>query len=138
MSTSQEKYQFTTIWDGNKPSATPLEEARKYAHFKVADTETLEEVRDHIAHGLPKGLAIHERGLLAIEQIAHEEVPAGTLVQVVGWDVGWVLDEETDDEARTWLLEFAEFVRATLGDLAPPRQYSAPPAGPRRFFYPEA
>lgn len=144
---TESKTQLKTIWSSALPSPTALEEARKFVHFKVAGTESAEEVADLLTLGRASSESRDsltawkpedvQRGVCAVEEVAHGDLPAGTLVEAVSWDGGWVLDEDTDDGARAWLLEFVEFARAVLGDLAPPRQHPAPPAGPRRFFYPE-
>lgn len=130
----EEELEIVTVWD-DTPSPTALEEARKFVHFKVADTLDADEVRGNIIDFMD--LEVVLRGLEAVERIAHEPPEGASLAEVVKWDAGWMLPNDTEEEARLWLLEFAEFVREVLGEHAPPRKHPAEVPRPRRYFFPE-
>jgi hypothetical protein len=115
---------------------TRLEQARLFLQFRVADALSADEVRESSFRNLSPGMvAKHRESLEALEWLANETPDGVSLVDVVQWDANRMIDDE--QEARVWLLEFAEFVRDILGDQAPPRQYPIIVEGPRAFFFPQ-
>jgi hypothetical protein len=124
-----------SVWSENLDD---LELARKFVNFIVQDTATVEEVKDEsFKNRSPAMLEEYIKGLEAVEKIANESQQPGILFNIVGWDAGYMLPNDTEEEARLWLLEFAEFVRDVLRDREPPRKYPMEVFHPRCYFYPE-
>ena len=74
---------------------------------------------------LAHGTAVNDRtliaGLAGIEALlAEPPADEGALARMIGWEVGWVLPDESDAGARAWLRSLADMLREELGDRAPP------------------
>lgn len=103
------------------PPPPPLEAMRDLVGF-FADADSVEEVKRDLrrrAANNPRGLI---QGLNGIEAVlANPPAEEGVLSDIVAWEANWVLDDPSDEGAKQWLREVAEWVREALGDKAPPR-----------------
>ena len=108
----------------NAPPSPPLEEARKFLQFYWGDEGMLDAIRAQMKDTITFNPRSIVRGLQAIEALLVDPPPEGKLLDVVLWDANHPLDNPSEDLAKTWLREMAEFVRNVLGDKQPPRQTS--------------
>jgi hypothetical protein len=125
---------------------TRLDKARMFLQFRVADALSAEEVREVSFQNLSSSMVTkHCDSLEALEWLANETPKGVSLTEIVQWDANYVINSGTDEqkyperaeeEARVWMLEFAEFVRDILGDHAPHRTYPKPVFKERKYFFP--
>jgi hypothetical protein len=123
-----------------------LEQARRFIQFRVEDAESLQEITEERFTLTPNQIRKDVEGLKALEWLANETPKGVSLTEIVQWDANYVINSGTDElkypnraeqEARMWLLEFAEFVREILGEQAPHRTYPKPAIKTRQYFFPE-
>ena len=95
----------------NAPAEPHLEVTRDFLLTFCADMETMEEVKANIT-----GIAEHflRRCLAGLEGVLADPPPDDTLSKMVAWEVGWVLDDTSEEGARKWIGELAQLVRDSL------------------------
>lgn len=104
------------------PPDPPLEATRKFLLGYCADKISMEEIEADVARMVQiDGTRTLMAGLVGMEALlADFPTEPGTLENLVAWEVGWVLDDPSDEGVKRWLHELAQMLREHLGDQAPP------------------
>ena len=92
----------------------PLETVRKFVAGHVADTESLDEVRQNLAYIARTSTRMHRRVLAALESVLAGTWPPDTLARLVAADGNWVLDDYSDDEAAAFLRGLARMLTEVI------------------------
>lgn len=101
-----------------QPPEPPLEATRKFLMSYCADKDSMEDIEGHVALMTTINTRTLEAGLAGMEGVLANPPPEGTLAQIIAWEVGWVLADESEESARAWLRELADMVRKHLGKSA--------------------
>jgi|GEM_PF-3061056 len=108
----------------NAPPKPPLEEAIHFLSGYWGDEGMLDAIHAEMEETIAFNPRSVVRGLQAIETLLLDPPADGTLLDMVLWDANHPLDDPSEESAKIWLREMAEFVRDVLGDKQPPRQTS--------------
>jgi hypothetical protein len=106
----------------NAASKPPIEEAKQFLRRYWGDEAMLDAIRIQMENTISFSPSSIVRGLVAIEALLATPLPDGTLLDMVLWDANHPLDDPSEQSAKVWLQEIAEFVRDVLGEQQPPRQ----------------
>jgi hypothetical protein len=99
----------------NQPRPPAFEQVRSFLGGYVADCDSLDEVRVHLASLAEINRETVRREAVAIEALLADPPPPGGLARLVALDGNWVLDDETSDAAAAaWLSDLASLIRGVL------------------------
>lgn len=101
----------------NATPKTPLEETRKFLRRYWSDEDGSDTIYDDMKRTISLSPKPITAGLQAIEALLKAPLPEGTLLHLVVWDANHPLEEATEEAARAWLQEIAEFTREVIESL---------------------
>jgi hypothetical protein len=102
------------------PPLPPLDATRQFLGSYVADAGGMDEVEASIAKMVGINTRTLLRGLAGIEGLLAEFPKRFDSVRnLIACEIGWVLDDETDEGARKWLMELASILRRHLSRDTP-------------------
>jgi hypothetical protein len=95
----------------------PLDTLKSILRFKLASMGSLEELRDDLLAQVEVNDRPVYRELRALQHVLAMAAAPEPLAPLVAWDGNWVLDDESEDGARTFLHSvlaiYASVVNAT-------------------------
>jgi hypothetical protein len=94
----------------------PLERVREFLGSHVLDADSLDEIRADLRRTALFNTARHHGDLAALEAVVAEQLPAGTLARLVGWEANWVLDDPSDAGAAQFLRDLAQMLRDVIDE----------------------
>ncbi|XVU28024.1 hypothetical protein ACQPZJ_13535 [Actinoplanes sp. CA-054009] len=101
-----------------EPLRGAIEVVRGFLGFKVADAESLDEIRADLRQTAGVSTRKLRRELAAFEAVlADPPAEVGALARMVAWEGNWVLDDPSDAGAARFLGELAQMVRDVLGEV---------------------
>jgi hypothetical protein len=94
-----------------------IEVVRDFLGFKVADAESLDEIRDGLRQTARVSTRKLRRELAAFEAVlADPPKEPGALARMVAWEGNWVLDDPSDAGAARFLGDLAQTLRDVLNE----------------------
>lgn len=104
----------------NAPAEPPLKAVRSFLMGFVYDADSLEEVRHHVRRMISINPRTVRAGLVGIEDLLRENLPAGTLSMLIAYDANWQIDDPSDTGAARWLADLAQMLREELNEMSRP------------------
>lgn len=100
-------------------SQPAIDVVRNFLGFKVADAESLEEIRSDLQQTAQYSTRKLKQELAALESVLADPPPEpGALARLVAWDGNWVLNDPSDAAAATFLRELTQILREVLNSDA--------------------
>ncbi|WP_232234584.1 hypothetical protein [Actinoplanes sp. N902-109] len=94
-----------------------IDVVRGFLGFKVADAESLDEIRADLRQTAQVSTRKLRRELAAFEAVlADPPAVPGALARMVAWEGNWVLEDESDVGAARFLGELAQILRDVLAE----------------------
>ena len=103
------------------PPPEPIEGTRQFLQAFCSDADSMESMRKHVAGMLALNPRSVVEGLASIDKLlADLSIDPSTLLWLVGYDAGWVLEDKSEESARSWLQGIAEMLREEIARAGHP------------------
>jgi hypothetical protein len=104
-------------------AAPAIDVVRDFLGYKVADAESLDEIRADLRQTAQVSTRKLRRELAAFEAVLADPPPTpGALARMVAWEGNWVLDDPSDAAAVRFLDDLAQMLREVLDEAGDPPQ----------------
>ena len=98
-------------------AAPAIDVVRDFLGFKVADAESLDEIRADLRQTAQVSTRKLRRELAALDAVLADPPPVpGALARMVAWEGNWVLDDPSDAGAARFLGDLAQMLREVLDE----------------------
>ena len=98
-------------------AAPVIDVVRDFLGFKVADAESLDEIRADLRQTAQVSTRKLQRELAALETVLADPPPVpGALARMVAWEGNWVLADSSDAAAAAFLRQLAQMLRDAVDE----------------------